>query len=198
MLRGVFADPSKFSTVTCLLLRSLGGWDVLNSDLLERLQCTTIASHYPTSASSAFLCLFSFWGGDEDAVAQLTSPKMNQTTPDNLFYSNIRNGGVLLGCSHHICSTPQPFLHKKKRTKGSFICRSCAFQYLWLKSPLHQTNRERILIVGMEWERTSFVSPCQKNSLDRTGHHDHLPLHQNKLKWENTVVGHHGDLPYTL
>lgn len=160
-------------------------FQVLNSDMshtpifgrMRRFELWSfgkITMHYhsitiPTSASSAFLRFFSFWGGDEDAVAQLTSPKMNQTTPDNLFYSKIRNGGVLLGCSHHICSTPQPFLHNKKRTKGSFICRSCAFQYLWLKSPLHQTNRERILIVGMEWERTSFVSPCQKNSLDRTG-----------------------------
>ncbi len=116
MLSGVFADLSKFSTVTRLTLRSLGGRDVLNSDLLERLQRTTIALDYPTS-SSAFLCFFSFWCGDEDAVAPLTSPKMNQTTPDNLFIL-IRNGGVLLGCSHHICSTPRPFSTTKREPKG--------------------------------------------------------------------------------
>lgn len=181
MLNGVFADLSKFSTVTCLILRSLGGWDVLNSDLLERLQCTAIASHYPTSASSAFLCFFFLGVGMRMLLLNLPRPKwtrQHQTTCSIL----IRNGGVLLGCSHHICSTPQPFLNNRKRTKGSFICRSCAFQYLWLKSPLYQTNRERILFVGMEWERTSFVSPCQKNSLDRTGAPQPLALSPEQTK----------------
>jgi hypothetical protein len=106
----------------------------LNSDLLERLRRTPIASHYPTSASSAFLCFFSFWGGDEDAVAQLTSPKMNQTTPDNLFYSNKEWWGTNQVQPSHMLNTPTIPPQQKENQRVLYLWIMCLPIFMVKKS----------------------------------------------------------------
>jgi hypothetical protein len=68
------------------------------------MHCDSIT--LPNKCFKCFSLFLFFGGGDEDAVAQLTSPKMNQTTPDNLFYSNKEWWGTTGVQPSHMLNTP--------------------------------------------------------------------------------------------